>query len=113
MPMLRSWNWQGAPCLKLSWLPGSQTTATSLAGAKPLQQKLPSRSRRNWQHCTASADFWTAPVGPSFLIARDPLETGGDCSDWRLHCEHGAEPSFAVRNTLVSLRSFGQWIGLN
>jgi gamma-resorcylate decarboxylase len=48
-----------------------------------------------------------------FRIALDPLETGGDCSDWRLHCEHGAEPSFAVRNALVSFRSFGQWIGLN
>ena len=46
-------------------------------------------------------------------MARDPLETGGDCSDWRLHCKHGAEPSLAVRNALVSLRSFGQWIGLN
>jgi hypothetical protein len=46
-------------------------------------------------------------------VARDPLEAGGDCSDWRLHCEHGAEPSFAVRNALVSFRSFGQWIGLN
>ena len=48
-----------------------------------------------------------------FWLARDPLEAGGDCSDWRLHCEHGAEPSFAVRNALVSFRSFGQWIGLN
>ena len=46
-------------------------------------------------------------------FARDPLEAGGDCSDWRLHCEHGAEPSFAVRNALVSFRSFGQWISLN
>lgn len=46
-------------------------------------------------------------------IVGDPLENPGDCSDWRFHCEHRAEPSLAVRNALLSLRSFGQWIGLN
>ena len=40
-------------------------------------------------------------------------KTVDDCSECRLHSEHGTEPSFAVRNALVSLRSFGQWIGLN
>jgi hypothetical protein len=57
-----------------------------------------------------------SPLGPTSFnlrVARDPLETGGDCSDWRLHSEHGAEPNFPVRNALVSFRSFGQWIGLN
>src|SRR5215510_7308034 len=30
-----------------------------------------------------------------------------------LHCEDGAEPGFALRDTLIGLRSFGQWIGFN
>ena len=62
-----------------------------------------------------SANFLSRQSGRVWLnfgVARDPLKTGGDGSDWRLHCEHGAESSFAVRNALVSLRSFGQWIGL-
>src|SRR5690242_11829337 len=42
-----------------------------------------------------------------------PLETGGDRWDWRLHCEDSAKAGSALRNALVSLRSFGQWVSFN
>src|SRR4029077_310041 len=42
-----------------------------------------------------------------------PLESGGDCWDWRLHSEDSAKAGSALRNALVSLRSFGQWVGFN
>jgi hypothetical protein len=48
-----------------------------------------------------------------FRIARDPPETGGECPDWLLHCEDGAEPGRALDNALISLRSFGQRVGLD
>src|ERR1700758_1716766 len=48
-----------------------------------------------------------------FRIARDPPETGGECSDRLLHCEDGAEPGRALDNALISLRSFGQRVGLD
>jgi hypothetical protein len=31
----------------------------------------------------------------------------------RLHCEDGAESGLAIHNSLVCLRSLGQWIGLD
>ena len=49
----------------------------------------------------------------NFRFARDPPETGGECSDRLLHCEDGAEPGRALDNALISLRSFGQRVGLD
>jgi len=46
-------------------------------------------------------------------LARDPPETGGECSDRLLHCEDGAEPGRSLDNALISLRSFGQRVGLD
>jgi hypothetical protein len=46
-------------------------------------------------------------------LARDPPETGADCSDRRLHCEHGAESGLALRNLVVDLRCLCQWIRLH
>src|SRR5260370_3299350 len=46
-------------------------------------------------------------------LARDPAETGGECSDRLLHCEDGAEPGRSLDNALISLRSFGQRVGLD
>jgi len=37
----------------------------------------------------------------------------GECSDRLLHCEDGAEPGRALDNALISLRSFGQRVGLD
>ena len=48
-----------------------------------------------------------------FRVARDPLETGGECSDRLLHCEDRAEPGRSLDNALISLRSFGQRVGLD
>src|ERR1700721_4840695 len=36
-----------------------------------------------------------------------------NCSYRRLHCEDGAEAGLALRNALVGLCGFGQWIGFN
>jgi hypothetical protein len=33
----------------------------------------------------------------------DPLETSGDCSDRRLHCEDGPEPGPAFRHAVAHL----------
>jgi hypothetical protein len=49
----------------------------------------------------------------SFWFARYPFESGGDCRIGELHRKDGTEAGLAVRNPLVSFRSFGQWIGLN
>src|SRR5262249_55394964 len=46
-------------------------------------------------------------------IARDPSESGGECSDRLLHCEDGAEPSRSLDNALICLRSFRQRVGLD
>src|SRR3984893_3108013 len=46
-------------------------------------------------------------------VASDPPETGGECSDRLLHCEDSAEPGRSLDNALVSLRSFGQRVGLD
>ena len=43
----------------------------------------------------------------------DPSETGGDCSDRRLHCEDGAEPGPALRNAFIGLDGLRQWVGLD
>ena len=48
-----------------------------------------------------------------FTLARDPSATGGECSDRLLHCEDGAEPGRSLDNALISLRSFGQRVGLD
>jgi len=48
-----------------------------------------------------------------FWIPRDPPETGGERSDRLLHCEDGAEPGRAIDNALISLRGFGQRVGLD
>src|SRR5215472_18130666 len=55
----------------------------------------------------------TLPLRDYGRVARYRLETGGDGSNWRLHCEDGSEAGLAFRNALVGLRSFGQGIGLN
>src|ERR1700756_2711886 len=53
------------------------------------------------------------PLPFNFRFARDPPETGGECSDRLLHCEDGAEPGRSLDNALISLRSFGQRVGLD
>src|SRR5216683_5345774 len=55
----------------------------------------------------------TATVIGSFLFARDPPETGSDCSDRRLHCEDGAEPGLALGNAVVSPGCLSQWVRLH
>src|SRR5258708_3346794 len=47
---------------------------------------------------------------PSFDtgIASDAPENGGDCPNWRLHCQDGAKPGLALHNALIGLRSLGQ-----
>src|SRR3984893_5134069 len=55
----------------------------------------------------------TTSIGLNFRLARDPPETGGECSDRLLHCEDGAEPGRSLDNALISLRSFGQRVGLD
>src|SRR5437667_3546240 len=42
-----------------------------------------------------------------------PVSTDRDNQRRQLHCEDGAEPGLALHDTLVSLRSLGQWVRLD
>src|SRR4029077_4340882 len=47
--------------------------------------------------------------GPSL----SPVSMDRDDQRRRLHCEDGAEPGLALHDTLVCLRSLGQWVRLD
>jgi hypothetical protein len=42
-----------------------------------------------------------------------PVSIDRDNQRRRLHCEDGAEPGLAIHNSLVCLRSLGQWVRLD
>ena len=53
--------------------------------------------------------------GPQALMGTNVIrpKTGGERSGRLLHCEDGAEPGCSLDDALISLRSFGQRVGLN
>src|SRR5437870_5283827 len=97
------------------------------------------KQRVNIQFCILNESSATLPLSDYGGLPVDPPETGGDCSDRRLHlieqaaerpnvgaaidglafgllgrhCEDGAEPGPALRNAFIGLGGLRQWVSLD